>query len=82
MPHSSGLEFSSSRRFRLEGSRVGGRGGGCRVGGEGLGGVGRGRGRWGGDKHRGGRIACREPQELKRNATLHCVCRDMLQEIK
>ena len=27
MPHSSGLEFSSSRRFRLEGSRVGGRGG-------------------------------------------------------
>ena len=54
MPHSSGLEFSSSRRFRLEGSRVGGRGGGCRVGGEGLGGVGRGRGRWGGDKHRGG----------------------------
>ena len=28
MPHSSGLEFSSSRRFRLEGSRVGGGGGG------------------------------------------------------
>ena len=57
MPHSSGLEFSSSRRFRLEGSRVGGRGGGCRVGGEGLGGVGRGRGRgrWGGETNTGGK---------------------------
>ena len=47
MPHSSGLEFSSSRRFRLEGSRVGGRGGGVDWvvrGWEGLGGVGRGEG--------------------------------------
>ena len=32
MPHSSGLEFSSSKRFRLEGSRVGGRGEGGRGG--------------------------------------------------
>ena len=82
MPHSSGLEFSSSRRFRLEGSRVGGRGGGVEWvvrGWEGLGGGGGG----GGETNTGGgRIACREPQELKRNATLHCVCRDMLQEIK
>ena len=57
------------------------------MGGEGLGGVGRGRegegeGEVGGRQTQGGRIACREPQELKRNATLHCVCRDMLQEIK
>ena len=47
---------------------------------EGLGGGGGGGG--GGETNTGGRIACREPQELKRNATLHCVCRDMLQEIK
>ena len=53
MPHSSGLEFSSSRRFRLEGSRVGGRGGGVEWvvrGWEGLGGGGGG----GGETNTGG----------------------------
>ena len=55
MPHSSGLEFSSSRRFRLEGSRVGGRGGDevwVVRGWEGLGGGGGGGG--GGETNTGG----------------------------